>query len=129
MYSYLASPYSSGSYHCDDKKLMKEERYREALRATAWLMSQGIHVFSPIVHCHILAITNDLPGDSHFWKKYNYAMLGGAETIHVLTIMGWLNSEGVQDEIAYGRANNLPIYLLNKVPRGTYQIVDYSVPA
>lgn len=130
MYSYLASPYSSGTFRCDDKKLMIEERYRHALRATAWLMNQGLHVYSPIVHTHELAKRYDLPKDFRYWKAFNFVFLQPAKDFYILTIMGWLDSVGVQGELKRARDLEKPVYLLNYVPETMdLQIVDYSVPA
>jgi hypothetical protein len=128
MYSYLCSPYSSGTYKHDDRKLMKEERYREALAAIAWLINNDkYYPFSPIVHCHELAKRYNLPDDATFWRGYNRALLREAQVIYILTISGWQDSEGIEGEITHARYLNKHLYLLNKTPNG-YQIVDYTTP-
>ena len=55
--TYLASPYT----HHDKDAI--ESRYLQAVAAVRALMAQGEHVFSPIVHCHILAKNSSLPLD------------------------------------------------------------------
>lgn len=92
-YIYLASPYS----HPDP--FVRELRYLEVLRETAQMLKHGLHVYSPIVHCHELAKVENMPKDAEFWKKYNFVMLAGAEVVYVLTLDGWDKSVGVAGEI------------------------------
>lgn len=91
-YEYLASPYT----HPDRK--IELARYRAAEAATAWLLQQRIWVYSPIVHCHALAVQFKLPTDSEFWGEYNSVMLSKAEGILLLALDGWEDSKGVSFE-------------------------------
>src|SRR5262245_46139289 len=89
---YLASPYS----HPD--AAVREQRFRDACRATAALMRMGNVVFSPIVHGHPL-VEHGLPTDWSFWKTHNRAHLGRCTELLVLILDGWEESEGVQAEM------------------------------
>jgi hypothetical protein len=90
---YLASPYSS-----DDPAVVKE-RYEMAAEMTANILNKGVHIYSPIVHCHELAHKYSLPKDFKFWKEYNFSMLEAANELWILTIEGWDTSEGVKNEM------------------------------
>ena len=95
MFFYLASPYS----HPDER--VRQERYEKAMMVTAKLMTEKTHytIFSPIVHCHEMALRCSMPTDHVFWKKHNVAMLKRAKGLIVLTIDGWKESIGVTAEI------------------------------
>ena len=102
-YHYLASPYSSPD------PAISAQRALAAQRATAWLLAQRIWVYSPIVHCHELALAHSLPKDFFFWRDYNFAMLERARGLIVLMIDGWRESKGVSAEISYAKELALPI--------------------
>ncbi len=80
--------------------------------ATSWLLRLRHWVYSPIVHCHWLAVYHGLRTDFEFWRDYNYAMLESAHTLYLLDIDGWKDSVGVGSEIEFARRNSKPIYLL-----------------
>lgn len=79
------------------------------------MLRQGLHVYSPIVHCHQLALLADLPKDNAFWREYNLIMLTAAETMGVLMLPGWQDSLGVADEIK--SANTLRTTILYIEPK------------
>jgi len=88
-------------------------RYLQARDVTALLMLKGLHIFSPIVHCHELAKVHNLPKDFSFWQKYDKAMLSSAIGLWVLQLEGWEKSKGVLWEMAYANQLKLPIKLLS----------------
>lgn len=94
---YLASPYSGTR---DEESI----RYFQAMKATARLLKSGIIVYSPIVHCHNMAIMYKLPKDFKFWQWYNEAMIEVAEGLCVLKLKGWEESKGVAHEIEYAKS-------------------------
>ena len=102
-YIYLASPYS------DKSETVRHERYLKTAEATAQMLLQGLHIYSPIVHCHELAKRFQLPGDFDFWNKYNFAMLGEASALHILELPGWNKSKGIHAEIQYALRLSIPI--------------------
>ncbi len=95
---YLASPYS------DKLRSVRFGRYALAAQCTANLYKKGITVFSPIVHCHSLAIRHDLPTDSGFWQEHNREMLEAARALWILGAEGWDTSKGVLYEIGLAEA-------------------------
>lgn len=94
---YLASPYS----HVDAD--VRERRYVAACRAAAELMRRGHIVFSPIAHSHGIAVHGDVGQAWPAWKEFDLAMLDVCDSVVVLTLDGWQESVGVQEEITYAR--------------------------
>jgi len=89
---YLASPYS----HPQNK--VREFRYQEICRIAGKLMLQGQHVFSPIAHCHQIAIWSNLPTDAKWWYKWNLHFILQSEELWVVMMEGWNTSKGVAQE-------------------------------
>jgi Domain of unknown function (DUF1937) len=92
---YVASPYS----HVDPK--VRDQRYRRVAYYISSLLIQRRWCYSPIVHCHEVALTYKFPTSFEYWAEYNFAMLSAAEAMHVLTIEGWEQSIGVAAESAF----------------------------
>lgn len=90
---YLASPYT----HPNED--VREARFLMTEAVTAKLMTKGLHIFSPIVHCHALAKRYSMPTDYMFWLEYNRSFLKAASTVCVFTLPGWEDSKGVAEEI------------------------------
>jgi hypothetical protein len=100
---YLASPYS----HPDPA--IVELRFRQAARFTADRIRAGYAIYSPIVHCHQLAQTYDLPTDFAFWQTYNEALLRQSLALWVLMLDGWQTSRGVTGERDFALRHNIRI--------------------
>lgn len=105
-YTYLASPYSHLSAD------VRHARYIEAMRATLWLLQHRQWVFSPIVHCHEIAVLNDLPTNALYWRDFNRAMLEKASSFTILALEGWDKSNGIADEIDTAHDLSIPIRFL-----------------
>ena len=105
-YIYLASPYSHALAE------VREQRFQEALRASAWLMNKGEIVFSPIAHSHPIAVNHSLPLGWEFWERMDTVFVARSSGVIVLTIEGWDTSKGVQAEIAIAKQAGLPVRLL-----------------
>lgn len=100
---YLACPYN-------DKSLeVREERYHAVTRVASILMQQGHFIFSPITHCHPMAISGNLPTGWDFWQEYDMLMISRCDELWVLTIPGWRESKGVTSEIQIALVLNKPI--------------------
>lgn len=99
---YLASPYS----HPD--ALIREQRFREACRAAAALLRAGYAVFSPIAYSHAL-VEHGLPTDWSFWARQDRKLLARCDEVVVLQLDGWIDSVGVQSEIALARELGKPL--------------------
>ena len=81
-FKYLANPYN------DSNEVVRELRFRAARDATMWFMQQRLWVFSPIVHCHEIAVNGDLPKDHEYWLEYDFHMLDVAKSLIILTLPG-----------------------------------------
>ena len=104
---YLASPYS------DPNPDVVEQRYLNTMKCLAELIRQGKFVWSPIVHCHPMAHTHNLPKDAKYWSRFSIDFLRRADGIYVLKLPGWKDSLGVQEEIKFADSIFLPAtYLL-----------------
>lgn len=107
---YLASPYSH------DDPFVRRDRYLKARATLHWLLSQSLWTYSPIVHCHDLAIAHSLPKDANFWKEYNQVMFDKCDSMAVLKIPGWDFSHGVALEISWAEAFNKKIRYIDCIP-------------
>lgn len=104
---YLASPYS----HSD--VTVRNMRADQAAQAAAILKRNGYHVFAPIPHGHMM-VPHGLPGGyEEFWKPYCRNIISRVDVLLVLTLDGWKDSVGVQDEIAVAEELHLPVIPLS----------------
>ena len=100
---YLASTYS----HSDPAVVQK--RFEQVSKKASDLMKEGVMVFSPIAHCHPMAMYGSLPGNWEFWEKFDRAYLSCCHKVIVLKLEGWEQSKGVQAEIKIALEMGLPI--------------------
>lgn len=114
---YLASPYSH-----PDPRIM-HARYLAAEAACVDLLRRREWVYSPIVHCHQMALNHELPTDAGYWRDYNQAMLDKSDQLVVLCLDGWRASVGVIGEMQMwrelGRKRPLPPILYAAPVSGT----------
>jgi hypothetical protein len=112
-YHYLASPYTHPEHE------VMERRYDAALHALNFLLRRKLWTYSPIVHCHALSKSYDLPRTHDFWQAYNHAMLDTAKGLIILAIEGWNESRGIEDELTTARKLLLPVSFLHPNPNDT----------
>lgn len=105
---YLASPYTH------QNKAIEEERYTVTMEVTAILISRGLPIFSPIVHCHPMAQQFDMPTDAKSWELYNGDFIRKASSMYVLTIAGWKESKGVTQEIILANRLAMPVHYVDR---------------
>ena len=119
-YWYLASA------HSHQAASERERRFYDAMRATAWLLNRHIWTFSPIVHCHEMAIKYELPvTDFRFWQELDETMIEASLGVIVLKEPYWRESKGVASEIKFAQRNTFVIREL--VPNGgEYDLQDYD---
>lgn len=112
---YLASPYS---HH--DPAVM-ELRYLAAVEAVSYLMKKGFVVFSPIVHCHPIAVIHGLPRSWDYWKTYDETFLRKSDILMIYQYDGWEFSKGIKAEMEIARENpriKLETLTMEEVLRG-----------
>ena len=104
---YLATPYSHS-----DKNVM-DNRFRMACDITAFLLRNGLNVFSPIAHSHPIAVLHELPTGFEFWRKYDEGFLSRCTDIIIVKAHGWLNSVGMKHEIQYAIDHGLFMHYMD----------------
>lgn len=123
-YVYIGSPYTSFKTDTTAKRAQEEYRYEEVMRYCTWLIEHtSYYPFSPIIHCHEWARRYQLPGTAAFWRRYNFAMLNGAQQLHVLNLTGAMDSVGLADEIAQADLNRQGIWLAQDVEDETGRVM------
>jgi len=100
---YLATPYT------DPDPRVRKERFRIVNVIAAKLMAKGLHVFSPISHCHPIALEGDLPKDWEYWENYCRIMLKYCTKVMVVCQDGWENSVGIKGEIEIATEMGIPV--------------------
>ena len=109
---YLATPYSkypggiAGAYEL-------------ACRQSALLISNGVHVFSPIAHSHGIATHGDLDALSHeLWLKMDRTYMDLCVGCIFLLAESWEKSYGMEQERIYFEKDKKPIVKMqpNLVP-------------
>lgn len=104
---YVASPYTKYSGGID-------KAFDEAAMLTAELVKGGMSVYSPISHCHPIAMAGGIdPLDWELWMKQCDAMMKAAVACVVLKMDGWQESKGVAMEIAYFDAADKPVLMVD----------------
>lgn len=125
---YLASPY-------EGYEGTREEAYQLALNNVGFLARNGISVFSPIVYGYHLH--NHLPEWTHEqWMIFDLPFMRICSGIIVLMIPGWLQSDGVSEEILefssegkpqiYMESMELPLQFLNRPRKPVIRLVAQS---
>lgn len=103
---YLAAPYS----HRDPD--IRYSRFDAACKAAATIIRGDKHlVFSPISHSHPIALIGGLNTTYDCWREYNITMLSKCDQFWVLSLDGWMTSQGVLDELSFARKICTPCYL------------------
>lgn len=92
---YVATPYT----HADPS--VRERRCALAQRATATLMEEGVHAYSPIAVGHPVSfyMRPETVNDHGFWMRHCYDLLDRCNGLLVITMQGWSLSKGVAMEI------------------------------
>lgn len=116
---YVAAPYSSHDDH------VRNMRFEAINRYTAWLIKQGCIPFSPISMSHpVFGAGADMdlfePGDQTFdtWQELDLRALAASESLHVLCLPGYTQSNGVLAELTFAAENNIPVFEVEWVEPG-----------
>jgi Domain of unknown function (DUF1937) len=124
MFIYLASPYSAptpGERHT---------RFVKACKKAAALMEDGHVVFCPIAHSHSIEVEGmDEIHDGKFWLRQDFAILDCVDVLFVYMMDGWEESKGIKAEIAYAKAENIPVYYIGENDFGPSEATVYGASA
>jgi hypothetical protein len=106
---YLATPYTKyeAGIEC---------AFKDAAALVARLLKIGVGVYSPIVHCHPIAIYGGLnPKDHTLWLPFDEIMMSSAHALLVAQMHGWRESYGVKHEIEFFAKAEKPVFYLDTV--------------
>lgn len=107
--AYLATPYTNYEDGI-------EMAFREASRLAAELLSSGVLTYSPIAHCHPMAMHGNLDAtDRDFWLRYQENMMARCDTLVVAKMKGWGESLGIAHEIKFFIERRKSIWMLDPV--------------
>lgn len=91
-----------------------ELAFADACKLTARLIGEGLNVYSPIVHCHAVAIHGGIdPLDHKFWLSVDAAMMHKADAMIVAMMDTWEDSTGIKHEVDAFCLANKPWFYLN----------------
>lgn len=104
---YLGSPYTKYPGGI-------ESAFREAAKATAWLIERGVPVFCPIAHTHPVAIHGGIdPKDHAIWMPADAPFMEAAHGIIVCKMESWKESYGLKCEIEHFERAGKPIRMMD----------------
>lgn len=104
---YLASPYSSPIFG------VAEKRFESILDAVAKFQTMGEMVYSPVAHCHPVAMKHTLPTDFAFWQHLNRVFIAKLDEVWILALDGWEHSAGIRGEVEYARSIGKPVWVVD----------------
>ena len=103
---YVASPYTSGQASAE----LMQKRFEFVEKWCAEKMKQtGYCYLSPVVYGHQMAINNNLPKDWAWWEKIDTDILYSCDSMVVLKMPMWRDSEGIYAEIAFAEKHGIPV--------------------
>lgn len=100
---YLASPYS------DPDPTVRLRRAFQAQDFVLQNLRKSIYLYSPIMYYHGISVLFKLPSEFEFWRGTNEDALANSDALWVLKLEGWERSRGIQHELAFAAANDIPI--------------------
>lgn len=117
---YLACPYSHSSME------VRVDRFEKSAEAAAFLIHQGMFVYSPITMTHpidlVMAAEDETMG-SDYWVDFDEAFMEVCSEMIILTLPGWRESRGIARECEFFRKCKKPIRYLELV-NGRYTLSD-----
>lgn len=106
---YLGTPYTKYPHGI-------HAAFNDAAELMAELIRDGLRCYSPIVHCHPIAIHGNLdPLDHKIWLPFNSVMMRKSDAFLIAMMESWEDSTGIQLEIVSFRVRQTPVFYLNPV--------------
>jgi hypothetical protein len=100
---YLAVPYTAKEVY------LQNVREQKVTYLSARMAEHGIYSISPITQSHQQQLHVPLPHTWDFWETCDYMLLDRSDELWVYMLPGWIESVGVQAEIAYAKKIKIPI--------------------
>jgi hypothetical protein len=110
----VLGPYSSS------REWEKIFRFTVMSNYLAHCIHKGEFVMSVVVHFHQLSQDGKLPSDYDFWERYIHNLIWICDSVRVIKLSGWQESYGLQQELTYMDANNIP-YEFIEVPEDFWE--------
>jgi hypothetical protein len=107
---YLATPYTG------TQKEM-QSRFERACRMTGYLITKGIHAYSPVAHSHPIAQIAKIEGSWQTWQNHCIEELRRSDCLWIVKMTGWDLSAGIAEEYAYARENGIGIITSQHYPQ------------
>lgn len=108
---YLAAPYTMNN---TAPPAMRQWRYEAVTKVASGLMQAGITVYSPVSHGYAMSHVGKVGVQTtEWWLNHCIGMLSRASGLFVLRLPEWNKSLGVQTEIQFAEANNIPIIYID----------------
>lgn len=107
---YLAIPYSH-----EDEEVM-EYRAEVSDFIFSELAKEGRIIYAPISSCHHIAAKYGLPRNWEFWKTMDEVFIQKCDKIIFITLDGWEESTGLNEELQLAKKYGLEIEYLNPEP-------------
>jgi hypothetical protein len=96
-----------------------EVAFVDAARLCAQLLTEGLNVYSPIVHMHPVSVHGNIdPMDHAIWLPIDAAMMGKSDAMLVAMMAGWETSFGIRHEIEVFVEAGKPVYFLDPLEMG-----------
>jgi hypothetical protein len=121
---YLATPYSlvikskeigiNRPDYSEQDKQIRLKRFEAVNEVANKLKNVGFAVISPISQSHPIAVQCDVEGTFETWADMDYNIILRCDIVFVFCQDGWERSEGVQQEIAFARQNNIPVIFIDE---------------
>ncbi len=129
---YIASPYTApDTWSPVRRQNLQQQRFDKVAQSVSVFYEMGLGGFfySPIVHSHPLPNYNTVLASwgSAEWRTENYRWLSRCDAIAVLTVDGWHESVGVNDELEYANENDIPQFFYTKERSLVAQLQDEGV--
>lgn len=117
---YVSAPYNDKYYH------VMCSRYVDVNRYVGLLLSRGYCVYSPVSFWHPVRVQCRMEEGNEFWNEINATYMKNCDTLHILALSGWQESEDIGYEIQLAISANIPIYVIDPI---TFTSVSYfSLP-
>ena len=94
---YVACPYT----HQDPK--IVQLRYAVSAQVARQLFKEGLMVFAASMHNSLIAAMSGVGDQFSKWVEFNHLMIERVDKLIVVTMEGWEQSRGVQDQIDYAK--------------------------
>jgi hypothetical protein len=104
---YLSAPYNHSKFW------VVENRMRYVERALAHYAAAGVPATSPLLMHHCLNTGIKLPSTFEFWEKLCADYWVKCDSLVVLTLPGWKDSEGVRKELSRAKRDGKPVSYLD----------------